>query len=401
MKKILRRIVCLTVIASFCVTLLMGSLHASSTLNVNQKIQVVNIAANAAANTVKTKKDFPLAKLLLYGAVEPAFRIIPASAGNPKVGQTINSFATASMMTWPGAPQQPDVQKVAAFLKKYNANKAKITRLAMDFNIFNVPSGKAAYRRKVADIKARGDQVSKEMGEFLSDAPPVTHFLTSPPLLQQALPIFSQFFNIVFGQIFVDEHVKKIGPELVDEMNKAVATAKAGKSVSNIGLQIGDAERKLKLLKTIDSKSAEIKKIEAGLAEAQKHLNKVYEAQVASNRFPKDVWKGSAADHKKLLGEMEAIFKKLTKDKIVKIHITSEAFVEGWEGWWDDKDVWHAAYIGDIRAAAVVDHNGDYRVLGQSFYRTLNVAGSALKWTPLKKWKILYNFRILKENIDK
>ncbi len=259
-----------------------------------------------------------------------------------------------------------------------------------------MPSGKSAYRRKVADIKARGDQVSKEMGEFLNDAPPAANFLMSPPHLQQGMQMFSQFFHIVFGQIFVGDHVKKIVPELQKETNAHISTAKAGKTVAGIGLELGEAQRKLQLLKTIDSKNTSIKSMETGIETAREHLNKVYSAQVAKNRFPKDAWNGSDSEHKKLLKEVRAAFARLTGDEIIKINITSESFTEGWEGWLDKNDVWHAAYFGHIRAAAVVKHSsGSYRVLGQSFYRTLNVNS----WSALKEWKILYNFKILKENI--
>ncbi len=140
MKKLFNQSVCFAVPIILLVSLTIESAFAQATLNTNQKIQVVNMAANAAAQQVKDKKDFPLAKLLLYGAVEPAFRIIPFAASNPQVGAAINQFAGASIMTWPGAPQQPDIQAMNAFLQKYTSNRSRIAELAMAFNVFNMPS---------------------------------------------------------------------------------------------------------------------------------------------------------------------------------------------------------------------------------------------------------------------
>ncbi|MCK5339795.1 MAG: hypothetical protein KAJ60_01910 [Desulfobulbaceae bacterium] len=376
---------------------LTGSASAQSTLNAQQKIQVVNLAANAAAQQVNEKKDFPLARLLLLSAIEPAFRIIPAAASNPQVGATINQFAGASLVAWPDAPKQPDPQAMNAFFKTFETNKAEVAKLAAEFNIFNIPNGKEAYRRKVANIKARGDEVSKYMSDMVKDSPPAAHFLMSPPHLQMGMTIFNQLFNIVFGQIFVGEHVKKIVPELIQEADTHIKTAKASKKVSEIGLQLADARKAVALLKIMDGKNAEISSIEEGINAGQEHLNKVYDAQVAENRVPADVWKGSDADRKRILDEAKAQYAKLSpEDEIIKIHITSEAFGEGWEAWWDRDDVWRAAYAGYVKTAAVVKHkSGSYRVVGQSFRRTL----SGNDWTSLRNWKFLYNFKILPENM--
>jgi len=383
--------------STFILSGMSGLAAASSTLNTGQKIQVVNLAANAAAQQVNDKKDFPLARLLLLSAIEPSFRIIPASASNPQVGAAINQFAGASMLAWPGAPQQPDQQALIAFLKSLEAHKAELAQLAMDLDIFNVPNGKQAYRRRVADIKARGDEVSKRLSDLLKDSPPAAHFLMSPPVLQMGMNTFSQLFKIVFSQIFVGEHVKRITPELIQEANTSIKTATGSKKVIAIKLQLANAQNSLALLKIMDGKNAEISKIEAGIDAALEHLNKVYAAQVASNRVPSDAWKGDEAERKRITDEVNALYaKSLPDDEVIKNHITSETFGEAWEAWWDRDDVWRAAYAGYVNVATVVKHkSGKYRVVGSSFRRTL----SGNDWTSLRKWKTRYNFEILPENM--
>jgi len=374
-----------------------GLAVAQVTLNTEQKIQVVNLAANAAAQQVQDKKDFPLAKLLLLSAIEPTFRIIPASASNPQVGAAVNQFAGASMLAWPNAPQQPDHQALLAFLKSLEAHKAEIAKLAIELDIFNVPNGKQAYRRRVADIKARGDDVSKRLSDLLKDSPPAAHFLMSPPVLQMGMNTFSQLFKIVFSQVFVSEHVKRIAPELIQESNASVQAANGSNKVIDIKLALAKAQKSLALLKNMDGKNPEISKIEAGITAAQEHLNKVYAAQVAENRVPSDAWRGSEAERKRIADEVNAQYaKSLPDDEVIKHHITSEAFGEAWEAWWDRDDVWRAAYAGYVNVATVVKHkSGTYRVLGSSFRRTI----SGNDWTSLKKWKVRYNFEILPENM--
>ncbi|MCP4040875.1 MAG: hypothetical protein GY731_02815 [Gammaproteobacteria bacterium] len=69
-------------------------------------------------------------------------------------------------------------------------------------------------------------------------------------------------------------------------------------------------------------------------------------------------------------------------DEIIKSHITSEAFSEVWEAWWDWNDVLHVAYAGYVHVATVMKHkSGSYRVIGSSFRRTL----SGDKWLAPKK----------------
>jgi hypothetical protein len=379
-------------------------------LTPQQKMQYSSAAVDAAKEELDKGKQ-NRGRLILLSVVQAIRDIAPAARQVSQVKTIVEGYMAQRNRAWPNAPAQPSLEALAAFIKKYEADKANLGGLTQFYNYDSLPNGKRDYWKRISQMLARREAAWKTADALCASAPPPDHLLANPAHFQQLwvrdIPKF--LFYVTFGPAIASQHaLQRVIPEVKKDCRSRLEKCRGLKDYIIILIELRSVHENLEILGTVETAlrgekgidlgdlSGKISSIRKEWDAERKRANELWDKDVDSNRVPPDKWKSgdSAAVLKQVRDAYSAGF---PDEEIKRITLQIEGWEERWETWWEG-DTLVSQYCAYVKAAVVVKpKSGDHRVFIKWFRRGKKADGS---WSTLRYYANLGSYQIRPRNID-